>query len=442
MTQSVSPLASGAVDPAREARVAQIRERISGLDEARRLARDRAQRQGRKVGGRTAFGTTWWGRAWVDALEHRARLDSNRLPRGRSYARTGKVGALVVEGGEVRAPVYGTEISAYRVWVRVRLFSEDEWTRAIDAIAAKASHAAALLDGELAPEIVGDLDDAGLSLLPGPGEVGTTCSCPDWANPCKHAAAVCYLIAELLDRDPFTVLQLRGRGRDEVLASLRARRAAATAAATPDRPQRAATVTGRSLIGRATGPLPRPPLPPARAGRPAPLLTDPPLGSPFSASGLAALAADAARRALELANGDGDGGLGLSFDHDLARRADPVIGTRALVELAGRAGVTEKQLLRMALAWRHGGPAGVTILDDKWDPPAGALDEGRDALVAAGLAVRPRVVANAVQAGPLQLRLDRGGAWYRFERRAGGWDLVAPPSHDPATLLHAHGQRA
>ena len=117
---------------------------------------------------------------------------------------------LVVEGGEVRAPVYGSEISAYRVWVRVRPFSEDEWTRAIDAIAAKAGHAVALLDGELAPGIVGDLDDAGLSLLPGPGEVGTTCTCPDWANPCKHAAAVCDLIAELSDRDPFTVLQLRG----------------------------------------------------------------------------------------------------------------------------------------------------------------------------------------------------------------------------------------
>ena len=436
MTQSVSPGTSGAVDPGRETRVAEIRERIAGLDEARRLARDRARRQGRKLGGRTAFGTTWWGRAWVDALEHRARLDPNRLPRGRSYARTGKVGALVVEGGEVRAPVYGSEISAYRVWVRVRPFSEDEWTRAIDAIAAKAGHAAALLDGELAPGIVGDLDDAGLSLLPGPGEVGTTCTCPDWANPCKHAAAVCYLIAELLDRDPFTVLQLRGRGRDEVLPSLRARRAPATAITAPDRPRRTATMTGRSLVGRAAAPLPRPPLPPARAGRPAPLLTDPPPGSSFSAGGLAALAADAARRALQLANGDGDGGLGLSFDHDLARRADPLIGNPAFAALADRASVPEKQLLRMALAWRHGGPAGVTILDDHWDPPAGALDEARDALVEAGLAMRPRVVANAVQAGPLQLRLDREGTWYRLERRAGGWDLVAPPSPDPAALLN------
>jgi hypothetical protein len=195
-------------------------------------------------------------------------------------------------------------------------------------------------------------------------------------------------------------------------------------------------VTARSLGGRTPGSLPRPPLPPPRAGRPAPLLTDPPPGSSLSASGLAALAADAARRALQLANGDGDGGLGLSLDHDLARRADPLMGTPAFAELATRAAVTEKRLLRLARAWRHGGPAGVGILDDRWDPPAGALDEARDALVAAGLAVRPRVVANAVQAGALQLRLDRSGAWYRLERRAGGWDLVAPPSPDPAALIN------
>ncbi|HEY3810459.1 MAG TPA: SWIM zinc finger family protein [Acidimicrobiales bacterium] len=427
---------SSPIDPARQARLADIRERITGLDEARRLARDRARRQGRKPSGRTAFGTTWWGRAWIDALEHRARLDPNRLPRGRSYARRGKVGALVVDGSGVRAPVYGTQMSAYRVWVRVRAFSDDEWGRAIDAIAAKAGHAAALLDGELAPEIVDDLAGVGLSLLPGPGEVGTTCSCPDWANPCKHAAAVCYLMAELLDREPFSVLQLRGRPREEVLAGLRARRAAeGPAAATTGSPRLPATVTARSLAGRVTGPLPRLPLPPARAGRPAPLLADPPPRSGVSAAVLATLCADAARRALQLANGEGDGGLGLSFEQDLARRAEPLIGTPAFPALAGRAGVAERRLLRTALAWRYGGLAGLAVLDDRWDPPAGALDEARAALIAAGLGVRPRITANAAHAGLLQLRLGRDGAWYRLERRAGGWDLVAPPAPDPDSLL-------
>jgi hypothetical protein len=426
---------SGPIDADRDARLATIRERIAGMDEALRLAHDRARRQGRKPGGRTAFATTWWGRAWIDALEHRARLDPNRLPRGRSYARTGKVGALVVEAGEVRAPVYGTQMSAYRVWVRVRPFSDDEWGAAIAAIAAKVGHAAALLDGELAPAIVEDLEGVGLSLLPGPGEVGTTCSCPDWANPCKHAAGVCYLIAELLDRDPFVIFQLRGRGRDEVLAGVRARRRPPATGPPPDRPPGQATVTARSLAARVPGPLPRAPQPPATAGRPTPLLADPPLGAGVTAGGLAGLAADAARRALDLATGDSDGGLSLSFEQDLARRAEPQIGTTRFAALARSAGVPDQRLLRLALAWRHGAAAGLAILDDTWDPPAGSLDEGRQALIEAGLAARPRLRSNTVQAGRLQLRLGREGNWYRLERRAGGWDLVARPSPDPAQLL-------
>ncbi len=435
MTGGAGPPPTG---PAREARLAQIRERMAGLDEARQLARDRARGQGRKPGGRTAFGTTWWGRAWVDALEHRARLDPNRLPRGRTYARTGKVGPLISQAGEVRAPVYGNRMSAYRVRVRVRPFTEPEWDRVLDGVAAKAGHAAALLDGELTPAIADDIADAGLSLLPGPGEIGTTCTCPDWANPCKHAAAVCYLAAELLDRDPFTVLLLRGRTREEVLSGLRSRRREAIATDPVTRPRSGSnhTVTARSLSGRAAGPPPRPPLPPEHAGRPAPLLSDPPASAGVTAAQICDLAADAAQRALALATGDSDGGLGLSFEHDLARRADPLIGTPAFAGLARRAQIPERRLLRLALGWRHGGPPGVTILDDTWEPPADALDEARQALVAAGLATRPRANANSVQAGPLQLRLGRDGRWYRLERRAGGWDLTARPSADPATLLH------
>jgi hypothetical protein len=320
----------------------------------------------------------------------------------------------------------------------VRSFTKAEWSGAIAAIAAKAGHAAALLDGELSPEIVGDLEGAGLDLLPGAGEISTSCSCPDGANPCKHAAAVCYLIAELMDRDPFTIFHLRGQARDEVLAALRARRVAG--GDVPGHRQTGAqtgphTVAARSLAGRQPGPLPRPPLPPTHPGPSAPLLTDPPPGHGVSAAGLAVLAADAAQRALELANGESDGGLGLSFEEDLARRAEPRIGTPAFIELAGRAGVTEKRLLRAARAWRYGGAAGLAMLDDRWQPPEGALEEARAAFIRAGLAVRPRIVGNAVQAGMVQLRLGRGGEWYRLEHRGGSWDLVAPPEYEPAALL-------
>src|SRR6266702_417407 len=169
-------------------------------------------------------GQTWWGRAWVEALEQRARLDPNRLPRGRDYARSGSVGELVLTPGEVRAQVQGRKAAPYEVRIRVRRFADNEWDQVLAAISAQLGHAAAMLDGELPPEVAADVATAGLDLLPAAGEVGPRCSCPDDADPCKHSAAVCYLVADALDADPFAVLLLRGRTRGEVLAGLRARR--------------------------------------------------------------------------------------------------------------------------------------------------------------------------------------------------------------------------
>ncbi|MGH3193249.1 MAG: hypothetical protein ACRDOL_39565, partial [Streptosporangiaceae bacterium] len=94
------------------------------------------------------FGRTWWGRAWLEALEQRARLDPNRLPRGRGYARSGAVGELVLAPGEARARVQGRKTEPYEVRIRVRQFTDDEWDRVLEAISARLGHAAALLDGE------------------------------------------------------------------------------------------------------------------------------------------------------------------------------------------------------------------------------------------------------------------------------------------------------
>ena len=190
---------------------------------------------------------TWWGRAWVDALEQRARLDPNRLPRGRDYAREGAVGELVLAPGEARAQVQGRRMSPYDVRVRVRRFTDDEWDQVLDAICAQLGRAAAMLDGELPPQVAGDVASAGLDLLPGAGEVGPRCTCPDDADPCKHSAAVCYLVADALDAVPFTVLLLRGRTRDEVLAGLRARRRRVAAA----RPGTPGPADGRDVAGAA-----------------------------------------------------------------------------------------------------------------------------------------------------------------------------------------------
>ena len=174
--------------------------------------------------GEQEFGRTWWGRAWLEALEQRARLDPDRLPRGRDYARSGAVGDLTLAPGEARARVQGRKTEPYEVRIRVRRFTDDEWDRVLEAISARLGHAAALLDGELPPEIADDAASAGLDLLPGGGELGPRCSCPDDADPCKHSAAACYLLTDALDTDPFALFLLRGRTRDQVLAGIRTRR--------------------------------------------------------------------------------------------------------------------------------------------------------------------------------------------------------------------------
>ena len=190
------------------------------------MARPRVRKPRRKP-RRTTFGSTWWGRAWVEALEHRARLDPNRLPRGRSYARWNMVSRLAVDRGEVRAAVQGSRAQPYAVRVRVRQFGDDEWEQVFAAIASRAANAAALLDGELDPGVAEAAAAAGVDLLPGAGELQPRCSCPDWADPCKHSAAVCYLVADQLDADPFALFRLRGRDREQVMAGVRHQRAGA-----------------------------------------------------------------------------------------------------------------------------------------------------------------------------------------------------------------------
>ena len=132
---------------------------------------------------RRAFGTTWWGKAWIDALEQRARLDPNRLPRGRTYARHDRVHDIELSTGEINARVQGSRPEPYTVRVHIRRFSDDEWNVVLDAITARAAHAAALLDGELDPGIVEDARAVGVDLLPGPGEVRAPLLLPRLGRP-------------------------------------------------------------------------------------------------------------------------------------------------------------------------------------------------------------------------------------------------------------------
>jgi uncharacterized Zn finger protein len=388
---------------------------------------------------RRGFGLTWWGEAWVTALEQRARLDPNRLPRGRSYARGGTVGELTIAPGEVRAAVQGRRVRPYQVRVRVRVLEATEWDRVLDAIAAQIGHAAALLDGELLPEVADDVRSAGTDLLPGPGELQPRCSCPDWADPCKHAAAVCYLVAGALDADPFSLLLLRGRRRDEVLAALRARRRSVEAVTVPPDRSWSATdpgVDARQAYQRPLAPLPAPPLPPPRPGQPSVLPVDPPPGAGLRSEDLVALAADAAARAFQLATGSADGGLSLDLEADLARRAAGLLGTgRGLAALAASAGMPPRELLAWAVTWQHADRGGLDALRTSWQPPATDLAEGRAALDRLAGPGTVRAWRNRLTRGRLQLRLGPNGLWYRLVRSGGDWVLDGPPSPAPDMLV-------
>ncbi|MGO9658107.1 MAG: SWIM zinc finger family protein [Acidimicrobiales bacterium] len=419
---------------------------------------------GPRRAGRRAFGATWWGRAWVDALEQRARLDPNRLPRGRTYARTGAVGELGVLAGAVVASVQGSRAKPYKVTVRVRKFSDQEWDVTMAALASRVGHMAALLDGEMPPGVADDLAAAHIDLLPGAGELQPRCSCPDWADPCKHSAAVCYLVADTLDADPFLLFLMRGRGRDTLLAGLRARRAAASQAAGDQgngggRPggrerwgeggaggpgeQATSWGTDTGVVARdawarwaavtSQGPAPVPsiPLPPPRPGRPTVLAVDPPPGSGLTSASLQHLAADAAQRAWELAHGEPSTGLELSLAADLARRAAATLGPGGdqgeLAELAASAGVAPRDLLSRALAWRDGGSEGLFVLGEGWGPPSHEMIKGRE-LLGGPATLR----GNRATLGDRQLRLGRDGRWYPFRRsgrgaRTGPWTPDGAP---------------
>jgi uncharacterized Zn finger protein len=165
------------------------------------------------------IGETWWSQRFIAILESFG--FGSRLDRGRNYARRGQVLDLEVHPGVVEARVQGSRSRPYRVRLGVETLDERDWERAERAMAAKAVFAAKLLAGEMPLDIEETFAACRLSLFPTSGaQLASFCSCPDAANPCKHVAAVFYLLAEAFDRDPFLVFTWRGRTREELLERL------------------------------------------------------------------------------------------------------------------------------------------------------------------------------------------------------------------------------
>jgi len=173
------------------------------------------------------FSKTWWGKLFIEALENFT--DSNRLGRGRSYARNGKVQELKINNGKITAKVRGSvnpyfgvyKEPLYKTTIEITSIKETDWSKAIAYLGSKASFISKLLLGEMPDNIDSAFADLKLHLLPhSHKDFETICSCPDWENPCKHIAGVYYLVAAKLDEDPFLLFELRGISRDKLQQEL------------------------------------------------------------------------------------------------------------------------------------------------------------------------------------------------------------------------------
>ena len=175
---------------------------------------------------RGEIGETWWSRRFIELLESFG--VGSRLTRGRNYARSGQVTELDVEHGVVLAKVQGSRYTPYRVRIRFKALTESQWRRAEKAMAAQALPLAKLLAGEMPHDIEEIFNECKLTLFPASAqELAASCTCPDGVNPCKHIAATYYILAERFDEDPFLIFTWRGRDQDELIESLRKRRAPA-----------------------------------------------------------------------------------------------------------------------------------------------------------------------------------------------------------------------
>lgn len=442
----------------------------------------------------SVFARTWWGRAWLKALEDTA-LDGQQLKQGRRHARAGAVGAVSVRPGRITALVQEPDGTAYRSDVLLQELSDAEWDRLVDLAVDSAGHIAALLDREMPTHLVEDAAAAGLELLPGIGDLEPRCGCEAWDH-CPHTAALCYQVARLLDEDPFVLLLMRGRGERTLLDALQERSAARAAGgegamgagrgasdvtdglevsglsgATPDGSRAyggsrtsggsrasgasgASSVTGLSGVTGVSGvsaeeafamggilpPLPAPPVPPVAPGQPPSLETENDPEPGIDPAALEFLAADAAARAHRMLTGALDEAP-LTAEQDAVRLAagDPVSWIAA--RLADGSGRGRTELERGVRAWRFGGAPALSVLEEEWVPDPEALARANARLAEAWEdgerpELRPAGPARwTVVGAEAQLRLGADGRWWPYRKEQGHWTPAGPAEQDPAAAL-------
>jgi uncharacterized Zn finger protein len=168
----------------------------------------------------------WWGQRWQHVLDEAGPSAARRVQRGQALARRGAVEDVRIEPGRITGVVREDRVAPYRVELRWPVPDEAAWDEAIEVLAGELRFRAALLDGHLPEGIDEVLAAAGVPVLPGPADLDQRCTCPERARLCRHVAAVHTAAGALIDRDPFLLLALRGRGRDALLRALRTGRGA------------------------------------------------------------------------------------------------------------------------------------------------------------------------------------------------------------------------
>ena len=170
---------------------------------------------------------TWWGERFLEALE--SCTDPGRLRRGRSYAGSRRLLAFDIEGNTIQSTVRGNvnpyfgvyKEPRYKVEIQLKKVPTTAWKKIIAQLSHNAGWLSRLLLGEVPEDIEKAFDNTPYHLLPHSAQdLHTHCSCPDWANPCKHVAGTYYRVAGLLDQDPFLLFQLRGLTREALRKEL------------------------------------------------------------------------------------------------------------------------------------------------------------------------------------------------------------------------------
>lgn len=345
-----------------------------------------------------------WGSRWLDLVEASPAFDEQALRRGSDYASFDWQLDVEIERGRASTMASSGKRMQYEAAVTVPTLDDQQVDEIVASIASETQRIAAVLDGELPP----DLD---VLLAIDPASIVPTCTCTSVDLPCKHAAAVAHLIADAIADEPFDLLHLRGVSRVSLIERLTASRrdagselpdqAAPSTDAASNEPDVSEPSEPELAWSVGAGALPPDLAPPASAGTLPPFPTPPPPGASFDEAGLRMLANDGARRAHAVLSGIEPDWVDLDTTTDLSRRAADVEGSDHWKPLVERAQVTSQELRARAQAWRIGGPAAV----EAHVAPTETITEPDD---------RDR-----------QRRRTHDGQWVLFEKQKGRWLAVA-----------------